>query len=609
MKFDLLVSLNFLSPDEEGADRLRAFLETWGTIAMVTYTRLEPGASELAVEDRLTALLAERSVMKTFSATLQPLTDAHLGSRDILFDDFNRDKGDAQKVLILASVAVFLLLIAAFNFMNLSTARASLRAKEVGLRKTVGATRGQLVAQFLQESLTLVAFAAALGLALTWVLEPLVSLPLDQGFIAYLFSHEDALLAAALAMAALGLLAGSYPAFVLSSFKPVLVLKGKFANSAQGLWLRRLLVVLQFALSVAVIIGMLVVQQQLDYMRSKDPGFVRDGVLNLELNDPALQANYAVLKNRLLQLPQVETVASSSNMPGQTFGRRGVTPEGGGENDFFIMSALQIDSAYLDTLGMKLAAGRGYSTDYANDASESLLLNESAVRALGWRNDDAVGRSLGVGNNQRRTVIGVVQDFHFADLRHQIEPVMLTYREEGNRMLSLRMNSGAPEQALAGIAAVWSEINPAFPFSYSFFSQEYESQFSDEEEFSSLLNQFTFIAIIIACLGLYGLASFSAEQKTKEIGVRKVLGAGNGSLLRLILREYAVLMVLANLLAWGLAWVVMQRWLSGFAYRAELPLTSFALATVGTTVVALLTVGRVLVKVLQTRLAETLRYE
>ena len=328
MQLDLLVSLNYLSPDDEGAQQLQDFLSTWGTIGMVTYAKLTAGASEQAVEAQLTALLAERSVMKTFSATLQPLKDAHLSSSDVLFDDFNKDKGDAPNIVMLSSVAVFLLLIAAFNFMNLSTARASLRAKEVGVRKAAGATRPQLIRQFLQESLLLVGIAAVLGVVLLRILEPVVSLPLDEGFLSYLLGHPKAVLAAAVVTVLVGLLAGAYPAFVLSSFSPVRMLKGNFAHTLQGLWLRRVLVVLQFALSSAVIIGMLVVYQQLDYMKNKNPGFERDGIVNLRLNDPALLANHDVLKNRLLALPQVVSVAGSSNMPGDTFGRRGVRPLG-----------------------------------------------------------------------------------------------------------------------------------------------------------------------------------------------------------------------------------------------------------------------------------------
>jgi putative ABC transport system permease protein len=272
------------------------------------------------------------------------------------------------------------------------------------------------------------------------------------------------------------------------------------------------------------------------------------------------------------------------------------------------MSALNVDAWYLDTLSMKLAAGRGYSTEFGADVTQSLILNESAVRALGWQTDEAVGKTIPMGQAQR-TVVGVVEDFHFADLRHQVEPVLLFYRDGPTRVLSVRIDKDAPREALDGIAAVWREVNPEFPFAYTFFTDEYELLFRDDEEFSAILVQFTLIAIVISCLGLYGLSSFSAERKTKEIGVRKVLGAGAGALLKVVLKEYAVLIAVANLLAWGAAWYVMSAWLSGFAYRTEIPLSSFVLATAGTAALALVTVGREVVKVMRSRPVTSLRYE
>jgi putative ABC transport system permease protein len=411
-----------------------------------------------------------------------------------------------------------------------------------------------------------------------------------------------------LAAVVVGLLAGAYPAFVLSSFSPITMLKGRFAHSSQGLWLRRMLVVLQFALSIAIIIGMLVVVQQLDYMKNKNPGFERDGIVNLTLNDQALQSRFGVLKERLLALPQVVSVGGSSNMPGETFGRTGVRPLGADSEDFFIMSMLNVDADYLDTLSMKLAAGRGYSKEFGADATQSLILNESAVKALGWRTDEAVGKTIPMGPAQR-TVVGVVEDFHFADMRHQVEPVLLFYRDGPTRVLSVRIDKDAPRKALDGIAAVWREVNPEFPFAYTFFTDEYELLFRDDEEFSGILVQFTFIAIIIACLGLYGLSSFSAERKTKEIGVRKVLGASASALLKVVLKEYMVLIAVANLLAWGAAWYVMSQWLTGFVYHTDIPLASFALATAGTALLALATVGREILKVMRSRPVTSLRYE
>jgi putative ABC transport system permease protein len=353
---------------------------------------------------------------------------------------------------------------------------------------------------------------------------------------------------------------------------------------------------------------MLVVYQQLQYMKNKNPGFQRDGVVNLALNDTALTASYKVLKERLLAVPGVRSVAGSSNMPGSTFGRTGLKPFGAAPEDFYIMSALAVDDEYLDTLSMQLAAGRNYSAKIDTDRTESIVMNESAVSALGWRTEEAVGKVITMGP-QQRTVVGVVRDFHFADMRHKVEPVLLFFQNDGPRVLSIRIDRAAPREAIAGIAAAWKEINPAFPFSYKFFTDEYELLFRDDEQFSAILVQFTFIAIVIACLGLYGLSSFSAERKAKEIGIRKVLGAGAGALLKVVLTEYAVLIAVANLLAWAIAWAVMSAWLSGFVYRTDIPLSSFALATLGTALLALVTVGREVLRVMVSRPVSSLRYE
>jgi len=606
IQLDVLLDFSSQYPDTE---TLQGFLSSWGYIGMVTYAKLAPNADEQDVAARLRQLVAERGARDTFSATLQPLSATHLDSNDIVFDDFNHNKGDSQKMLVLGSVAVFLLLIASFNFMNLSTARSALRAKEVGVRKVTGATRWRLIRQYLQESLLLVFAAAALGVLLLGELAPMAGLPLAQGYVNYLLSHDKVMMGAFSALVLLGLLSGSYPAFVLSSFSPVVVLKGKFANSSQGLWLRRVLVVMQFTLSIGIIIGVLVVYRQLAFMKSLDPGFEHQGIINVTLDDESLMGSAAALRNRLLQVPQVKSVAGSSSKLGSSFSGAGILkPEESEANAAAEFSAwrLRVDTHYLDTLGMTLVAGRNYASDMPGDVANSVILNETAVRALGW--SDAVGRSV-VAGRETRMVVGVIQDFHFADMRREIEPLMLLYEDTGARVLSIRIDGNESGQALAGIESAWQEVNPNYPFSYTFFTDDYNALFHGDETFSRMLVQFTVIAILIACLGLYGLAAFSAEQKTKEIGIRKVLGAGTGALLKVVLQEYVLLLLVANLLAWGTAALVMQQWLAGFAYRIDLPLSSFVLASVGTTLLALLTVGREIAGVVQSRPVLALRYE
>lgn len=605
MQLDVLLDFNTQYPE----DTLAGFFASWDYIGMVTYVKLEPGADVEDVTARLQQLLLERTGDNTSRAVLQPLADAHLHSTGIVFDDFNHNKGDASKMLMLGSVAVFLLLIASFNFMNLSTARSALRAKEVGVRKVNGSTRWQLIQQYLQESMLLVFSAAVLGVLLLSELAPLVSLPLAQGYVSYFLSHGSVMMGAFSALVLLGLLSGSYPAFVLSSFSPVAVLKGRFASSSQGLWLRRVLVVAQFALSIALIIGLLVVYRQLAFMKNQDPGFAHNGIVTLALEDEVLSGNATVLRNRLLQVPQVQAVTGSSSKPGSTFSSiSSLAPAGNDSDAASTVSAwrLRMDEHYLDTLRMTLIAGRNFSSDTPSDATNAIILNESAVRALGW--DDAIGRTVMTGPVQR-TVIGVVKDFHFADMRQKIAPVMMLYEPENSRVLSIRINGNVDGSALPGIETAWKDVNPDYPFSYTFFTDDYNQLFRDDEKFSGMLVQFTCIAVVIACLGLYGLAAFSAEQRTREIGIRKVVGAGTAALLKVVLQEYALLLAVANVLAWGIAGIVMYQWLAGFAYRTDLALSSFVLATLGMSALALLTVGREMFRMVRYKPVDALRYE
>lgn len=607
LQFDLLVALEFLGPDDENSEQLQRFLGNWGMIAMPGYIRLAAGADAGDVASKVSALVEQRATFGNFSATIQPLKDVHLDSADILFDGYNRNKGDAMQVYMLASVAVFLLLIAAFNYMNLSTARSTLRSREVGIHKASGATRWDLARLFLLESFLLVGISTILSLGLLTLLEPLVSLPLEVGFLQYLLQNGAVIALGAALLVLLALLAGSWPAFVLSSFSPTTVLKAGVSSVARGLWLRRLLVVLQFGFSIVIIIGMLVVGKQLDFMRTMNPGFERDGIVNITLTDQVTRgANYDALLNLLRQAPGVVSVGGSSNMPGQTFGRGGIGSENTPPGEFTVISRLVIDDHFLDTLSMNLVEGRGYSSEYPADMQQSVLLNQSAVRALGW--EDGANRTVLMGG-QPRTVVGVVEDFHFASLRHQIEPVVLLKQESGHRILSIRIDRAQPRLALDGIRDAWEQINPDYPFEYSFFTEEYNRLMQDDETFSSLLNQFTFIAILIACLGLYGLASFTAERKTREISIRKVLGAGPGHVMSLVLFEYGVLILAANALAWTAAYIFVDNWLAAFAYRIDMSWSSFLLASVGTTLLAILTVSGEVGNVVRSKPAYALRSE
>lgn len=603
LQFDMIMSL---TPDPASEEQSRRFLNAWNTIAIITYTKLREGSSEEVVERKIDDVLANSNGRPTFLATLQPLGDVHLDSENVLFDESNVNKGDRQKVFMLATVAVFLLLIAAFNFMNLSTAHAAKRAKEVGVRKVAGALRTQLARQFIGESLLMVAISAILGFVLAGLFSPWLALQIDGGFWGYFTNHPGSLVVVAAILIVLGLLAGSYPAFVLSSFPPIGTLRGAFANTGHGLMLRRVLVVTQFTLSIGIIIGMLIVNNQLSYMQHKDVGFDKHGIVNIRLVDQILMSHYQSLNNELAKIPEVEAVAGSNNMPGFTFGRRGVVPVGIDSTDPWIVSAMAIDDRYLAAMNMDIVEGRGFSSDIATDVTNSVIINESAARAIGW--EQAVGKTVRMGQTTR-TVVGVVNDFHFASMRHSIEPVFLFYQPRASSVLSIKLNEANFNAGLAKIREAWQRVNPSHPFEYTVFAADFDALQEGDKEFFSMLFQFTFIAIFIACLGLFGLVSFSASQKTKEIGIRKVLGATAGSVVQLISREYVLLIIVANVIAWPLAYLAMNNWLSGFAYRTALNPWNFLLAGLITAVIAMVTVSREIFRVSQANPVLALRYE
>ena len=583
LQFDLLQSL--VPPADEAG--WRDWLAGWNSISMTTYVVLRDPAAAASLEPQMNAILRANDVGENFTVGLQPLGDVHLASSDVLFDE-SVGKSDRGYVVGLAVVAVFVLLIACFNFMNLSTARAADRAREVGLRKTLGATRGQLVRQHLGESLVLTAAAFVLALGLVAAGLPLVNAALGKQLSLGLLL-DPVLLALVVGVAlVVGLLAGLYPALVLSGFQPAAVLRGSYKRSGGGALLRRVLVVTQFAASVVMIVGALVASRQLGYILHRDAGFDREQVLLLEQNDPQLQARGPALEDALRGLPGVAGLAEASTVPGRQLGRTGVLPEGAPEDEPWIASILTIDDRFVPVMGMTMAAGRNFSRAFGTDTSEALLINEAAARAFGWT--DAVGRHVRLGGEER-TVVGVVRDFQYASARHEIEPLLMLYEPDGNGLLALKVRPGGLPQTLAAVEQAWKRVNPGYPFEYTFLDQEFARQYREEANFALLARGFTGLAILIACLGLLGLAAFTAEQRRKEIGVRKVLGASVPGLVALLSRDFLALVLVAFVVAVPVAYLVMRHWLEGFAYRIPLGPGVFALAGLLAVAVALATVS------------------
>ena len=498
---------------------------------------------------------------------------------------------------ILGSIALFTLLIACINFMNLSTARSSKRSSEVGVRKVLGAEKGSLIRQFLGESLLMSMMAFVIALAITKMLLPAFArvsgkdLTLD-------FSDDWFILVGFFALAIItGLLAGSYPAFYLSSFRPVKVLKGRFTNSLAAVALRKGLVVFQFIISVVLIIASVVIMNQMRFLRSTDLGFAKDQQIVIPLRSSTAKNIYASLKSELKNTQHVENVGATLFYPGIVNpSDMGLYKEGKTVNDGKDVHTNWVDESLLQTLGIQPIAGRLFSKEFPGDTNARMILNERAVKDLGFSSpQEAVGGKVKFdwrGESYAWTIIGVVKDFHFQDLHVPISPYafQLNNRPSYNYLI-VHAKASNIGSLLSSIGATWHKLNPNEPFEYSFIDEDFQKNYEVETRLTAIVGYFTVIAILISCLGLFGLATFSAEQRIKEIGVRKVLGASVTGIVTLLSKDFLKLVGISILIASPAAWWIMNKWLQDFAYRTNISWTVFVITTITALIIALITIS------------------
>ena len=537
---------------------------------------------------------------------LQPLTSIHLHS------DTSTELepgGNAQNVYIFGAIAIFMLLIACINFINLSTAGAAKRAKEVGVRKVIGSTRTELIRQFLFESALLVFIALSISGLLVMLTLPyfnaLSGKTLTFGFNGKIIGS----------FAGLGLLvsifAGMYPAFFLSSFKPINVLKGKIKGTHSGFGLRSVLVIFQFFISVGLIIATLVVWQQMEYIQHKNLGYDKDQLLEIA-NSGILGKNEQVFKTSFLRDPRIVNATVSSYKPtGPTNKNNALTyPEG---HDDQILSAVdyRVDEAYVPTFGMQLATGRNFSDKFATD-STAMILNEAAVQAFGWNNTTAIGKNLIWENADRGTnipyhIIGVVKNFNFKSLHQPISPLLMTLKPESG--LVFRIKTTDVRGLLAAMKQQWDQYNTGEPFTYYFLNDLYNKTYASEEKTGTILNLFALLTIVVACLGLFGLVTYTAERRTKEIGIRKVLGARVFQVTELLSKEFIRLVFISCLLAFPISYWAMNKWLEGFAYRISIRWWIFVVAGILALFITVFTVSFQAIKAAIANPVKSLRNE
>ncbi len=609
LNFDILLS--FSTYKSLQAARGRDLDNLWSSGTFYTYALLTSPNAFASTEGQLPAYLERQIGQQTagmeYSLGLQPLRDIHLRSN--LRQELGPN-GSLTYNYVFSIIAIFILLISCVNFMNLATARSTRRAREVGVRKSLGAVRSQLMRQFLSESV-LLSFAA-LVLAVSVVALVLPSFNDFAGkSLTFEWARHWGYLPLSLALAlTVGLLAGSYPAFLLSAFLPVKALKGVIGTRQKGTAtiLRRGLVVFQFTLSIAIISGTVIAVQQLDHMRGKSLGFDQEQIAVIPFSwDSLVQDRYETLTDRFLENSAIEQVTASGDVPGRMFTSMGYWIEGMPDEEYGGINALIVEANFAETYGLEMISGRDFSVDQAANLGESFVLNEAAVAEIGMTPEEIIGKRFQM--NSTGPVIGVVKDFQFAGLQNTLEPLVMTVWPSWWGYISLRINSADMAGTLARVEQTWKQVIPNRPFEVFFLDDDFQRLYQAESRFGRLFVIFAVLAIFISCLGLFGLAVFTAEQRTKEIGVRKVMGASVSSIVLLLNRDMTLLVLVSAVLAAPIAYFAMHQWLDTFAYRIDISLAVFILAGVGAMAVMWMTVAYQSAKAALTDPIKAIRYE
>lgn len=581
----------------------------WGGSFLFTYLLLRPDGSRADLEARFPALISsiwDAEVASRTNFKLEPLADV-----------YDATTGNRRYAYILLAVALVILLIGAINFTNLATARSLERAKEIGMRKALGAQRRQLTIQFIGESTLLSLGSLVVGIALV-----LLTLPLFNSLYGLNLSFDltaNPLLPAVLIAfgVGVGFLAGAYPALVVSRFNPIATLRGGKSSAMETLGTpRRVLVVTQFALAAALISGTLIMESQVEFLQQAELKFDSENVIVVSIeasdfDDPESAARrIETFKNEVARSTSVSAASSSSHAPGQWQGWFSfVVPEGWGDQNPLRMRLAFVDDAYFETYGISLVQGRAFDPTRATDEQAAVIINEAAMASFGWQ--DAIGRILTRGGDEY-TVVGVARDYHFNSLRNEIAPVLHFYRQPENDVhsfIAARVMPGEEREALAAIGDAWARLDPSRPLPYEFADQTFANLYEREQRLASVIGAFTILAILIACLGLFGLASWSVAQRTKEVGIRKVLGASHRSIVMLLSKDFIVLVVVALIVAIPISYVAMSKWLADFAYRVEMRPTTFALAGGAALLIAFVTVSTMAMRASIADPVTTLRYE
>ena len=601
LQFDFLIPFILLGELQTEYD----VMEDWNIQNNATFVLLQKKNTAQDVDKKIAHFLDKHLEKQRLVLYLQPLGKIHLFSTNIR-GPITPGKGDITYVYVFSLIAVFILITACINFMNLTTARSTTRAKEVGLRKVIGAHRSKIIQQFFGESLLMSFISLGLAIVLVELLLPaFTSISGTQLSLGY--GRNINMLLAIVAIAFFtGILAGSFPALYLSSFQPVKVMKGIFFLGGQGASFRKILVIVQFSISILLIICTIIISDQIVFMKTKKLGFEKEHLVILRIRG-GLRQNYESVRDEMLKSPEILAVTQTSAVPTKGASYSGPATDWVGkkpeENIQWYLIAVGND--YLETLNIEMVQGRFFSKKFTIDAS-SVVVNETAAKVVGGKTP--LGRQFTFWGKKFR-IMGVVKDYHFSPMQFTLKPLILAYMPDDFRYFIIKINPERIPEAIASMERVWKKFAPEYPFEHRFLAEEYDSMYRTEQKVGTIFKSFALLAIVISCLGLFGLASFLAERRTKEIGIRKALGASVSEIVLLLSKEFTKWVVVANVIAWPIAYYAMNQWLQGFAHRISIGIGPFLAATLLAIVIALLTVIYQTVKAALTDPVEALRYE
>ncbi|HEX6848464.1 MAG TPA: ABC transporter permease [Chitinophagaceae bacterium] len=598
-------------------------MERWSWHQFYTYVKVKPGTDIKSLQEKLQAHMRKEifptltQAGVTFLPFFQPLKDIHLTSADFIYD--NAVRGNQTYVKALTIIALFVLVIACFNFINLATARSMRRAKEIGVRKVIGAERKQLMIQFIGETILLAIISMLISITATFLIVPLLNQFTDKSIEYNPFAHPLLGLIILGGGIVIGLLAGIYPALVLSGFQPIKVLKNmKFAGRGSGPWVRQTLVVLQFALSVWLIVSTTIVYRQTKYLNDKDLGFNKEQIIYFQTRGD-IDARLETFKEEIKRSPNVLSITAGYGLPGDAYAGDGVITFGPDGQQDRSANVFLGDHDYVKTLGLRIVAGRDFSKQMATDLREAFLINETAVKEWGFGTPEkAIGQPIHwnewepqdtLDPVKKGKVIGVVQDFHYKNLREKITPSVIQLYPQVLFKVAIKLNTADIKNTIAHINEVWNRFSPGFPIDYQFMDETYGAMYKAEGKLSDLLWIFTVMAVVVGCMGLFGLSAFTAEQRTKELGIRKVLGASAFNIVGLLSKNFLLLVILSCVFAFPLAWLTTNNWLQDFPYRVNISWWVFGIAIIAAIAIALMTVSFQAIKAAIAKPVKSLRTE